>query len=137
MIIEINQANVSSDARGVQTSTIQQAIDRCHEAGGGIVRFSSGTYITGTLRLRSRVHIELQVGVLLLGSTDRADYPVQPQPKYRSLKDAAGFRALIYAEDEEQIGLSGAGTIDGRGAEFAHQGNDMEHRRGRTGEVLA
>src|SRR5690606_37400804 len=111
MIIDITETVARSDEAEVWTSQIQQAIDRCHAAGGGLVRFPSGTYVTGTIRLRSHVHLVLEAGCRLLGSTQRGDYPTLPRPQYRSLKDATGFHALIYAEDEENLGLSGAGTI--------------------------
>jgi hypothetical protein len=116
------------DGKTVNTRAIQTSIDRCHAAGGGIVEFPPGDWVSGTLRLRSRVHLNLLPGASLLGSTDGADYPVQPTPAYRSQKDPAGFRALIYAEGETTIGLFGAGTIDGRGAAFPFGGDDADGR---------
>jgi polygalacturonase len=117
-----------SDGVRVNTKEIQEAIDRCSSAGGGVVVVPAGTFLTGTLHLLSHVRIELSPGAILLGSPDLADYPVQPTPAYRSLKDGAGFRALIYAENQENIGLTGEGTIDGQGAKFKWGGNDMDGR---------
>lgn len=112
----------------VGTRAIQAAIDRCHEAGGGVVVVPPGRFVTGTLILRSHVRLEVDSGGLLLGSPDLKDYPVLPTPSYRSLKDQNGFRCLIYAENQENIGLGGDGTIDGQGASFKWGGSDMDSR---------
>ena len=42
-----------SDTTVLSTEAIQQAIDRCSEAGGGRVVVPAGMYMTGTLVLRS------------------------------------------------------------------------------------
>lgn len=110
------------------TSQLQQAIDLCHSRGGGSVVIPAGVFTTGSIRLRSSVCLELEAGAVLLGSSDLADYPAQPTPAYRSLKDASAFRALIYAEGEENISVVGRGTIDGQGAKFAWGRSDMDGR---------
>jgi hypothetical protein len=51
----------------------------------------------------------------LLGSPDMKDYPYQPTPEYRSLRDEKGHLALIYARKANNIALTGYGTIDGQG----------------------
>jgi len=116
------------DGKTVNTAAIQTCIDQCHAVGGGVVEFPPGEWVTGTVRLRSHVHLHVLPGARVLGSTNPADYPVQPTPCYRSQKDPAGFRALVYAESETGIGLYGSGTIDGRGAAFPFGGNDADGR---------
>ena len=59
---------------GLQTGPIQEAIDRCAEAGGGIVRVPHGVFRTGGLHLRSHVELHLEEGAILRGSEDCADY---------------------------------------------------------------
>lgn len=89
------------------TQALQQAIDNCHAAGGGTLRIGAGEYVTGSLELKSHVHLHLEPGAVLRGSTDRADY--------RGIRDA-GF--LIFALDAHNIGITGQGTIDGNGDAF-------------------
>lgn len=112
----------------VCTAAIQRAIDLCHSRGGGTVTVPAGIFTTGTLRLRSHVCLQLGPGAVLLGSTVLADYPIQPTPAYRSLHDSRGFRALIYADEAENIAVFGQGTIDGRGEKFAFAGSDLDGR---------
>jgi len=125
--ISLEALGATPNGSGLCTLALQKAIDLCHENGGGTVVIPAGRFITGTVRLRSFVALELQHGAVLLGSTRSEDYPRQPVPQYRSLNDD-GFRALIYAEGEENIGLYGQGCIDGQGANFGTQGTDHDGR---------
>ena len=98
------------------TKAIQQAIDACFRAGGGIVTFSPGQYVTGALFLKSNVHLRVPAGVTLLGSQDDVDYP--------SLSTRiAGIEmewpaALINVNDQRNVKISGGGVIDGRGEKW-------------------
>jgi hypothetical protein len=104
------------DGITLNTSYIQEAIDACSRSGGGKVVITPGRFLTGTIVLKSNVGLHFEIGAVLIGSARREDYPIQPLPKYRSLKDqSGGFYALIYAEAAEKISLTGNGTIDGQG----------------------
>ena len=56
------------------TENIQAAIDAAYLAGGGEVTVPEGRFLTGGLRLRSRVTLHLLKNAVLLGSTDPEDY---------------------------------------------------------------
>lgn len=96
---------------------IQDAIDACADAGGGIVRIPRGGHVTATIRLRSHVHLDLAVGARLIGSADLADYPIVV-PGLRSYTDNYVNRSVIYAEGATDIGIGGHGELDGNGAAF-------------------
>ena len=87
----------------MDTEAIQKTIDAAAKAGGGSVRFSSGTFLCGSLTLKSHVTLWVEKGAVLLGSPHRADY--------RKLD----FHALILAEGQEDIAIAGGGIIDGQG----------------------
>ena len=53
---------------------IQEALDRCRDAGGGKVILEAGRYDTGSLRMYSRTELYLKKGVRLKGSADWRDY---------------------------------------------------------------
>src|SRR5215207_7545932 len=63
------------DGNTNSTKAIQKAIDACARAGGGVVDFKPGEYVTGALFLKSNVHLRVDGGVTLLGSQEDADYP--------------------------------------------------------------
>lgn len=96
-----------ADGQTPNTQAIQAAIDRAHQSGGGVVLFPAGTYLSGSIYLKSNVELRLTDGVTLLGSTRRFDY------------DKITWHALILAKDQENIAITGAGTIDGQGAALA------------------
>ena len=59
-----------SDTTVLSTQALQQAIDACHKAGGGRVVVPAGHYKTGTIILKSNVHLYLEQGATLYGSTN-------------------------------------------------------------------
>lgn len=101
----------------VNTVAINKAIQACHTHGGGRVVVPAGVFSTGTLLMKNNVELHLQMGATLLASTALQDFPLQPQPAYRSQKDPGGWRALIYANEVNNIAITGPGTIDGNGAQ--------------------
>ena len=56
------------------TAQIQEALDRCRDAGGGEVVLSAGEWRTASLRLYSRTTLRLLSGARLLASADWRDY---------------------------------------------------------------
>jgi len=62
------------------TQAIQRAIDACGAGGGGTVLLPAGRYLSGTLRLVSSLHFQLEAGAVLLGSTD-LDHDFLPDEK--------------------------------------------------------
>jgi len=126
---DIRDFGASGDGNAMNTSAIQSAIDACHEAGGGKVIIPPGTYLSGTIILKSHVELHFMQNATLLGSPSQDDYPIQPVPEYRSLRDQNGHRALIYARKAENIALTGRGTIDGQGQNQEYvPGNDLRSR---------
>lgn len=72
----------------------------------------------GSIVLRSNVHLHLEMGATLYGSTDLRDYQ-KMKSSYVSLRTQTTTIQLIYAEKADHITIDGFGTIDGRGAAFA------------------
>jgi len=95
------------------TSALQSAIDSCAKGGGGTVLVPPGRYLTGAISLRSHITFEIGPGAVILGSEDPADYPLR-ENVYESGRKA--ISSLIYAENVEDVTLTGRGTIDGQGA---------------------
>lgn len=107
----------AGDGEHLDTKAIQDAVDACAQAGGGTVLFPAGAYLSGTIRLRSRVTLDLDAGAVLLGSKNLQDYP-SLVPALRSFTDTYTEKSLIYAEGLQDIGIRGRGVIDGQGAAF-------------------
>jgi polygalacturonase len=112
----VNSFGAKADGTTNSTAAIQRAIDKCSRAGGGIVSFETGAYVTGALFVKDNVDLSVGEGVTLLGSQDDNDYPRAPTR-------VAGIEmtwpsALINVSDSKNVKISGGGTIDGRGQKW-------------------
>ncbi len=127
------------DGVTLNTLNIQKAIDACAAEGGGRVTVSDGAYVTGTLFLHSGVELHLSVTGKLLASLDGSDYPnFQPATwdAYKAPRHSS--RCLIYAENAENVAITGRGTIDCRGEHFcADEHNGDRFWRRQTTELPA
>lgn len=121
---DVRAHGAKGDGQTLDTPAIQAAIEACAKAGGGTVVLSGGTFLSGTIRLRSHVTLEVAAGATLRGSTNIEDYPsITPRIEY--LYRPRFTKSLIYAEGEEGISLVGRGTVDGQGKLFkARTGDD-------------
>ncbi len=70
----VTDFGAKSDTTVVSTDAVQQCIDRCSADGGGRVVVPVGDYVIGTIILRSNVHLHLELGATLYGSTELRDY---------------------------------------------------------------
>jgi hypothetical protein len=103
-----------SDGRALSTDAIHRAVDAAHAAGGGRVVVPRGTFLTGTVVLRSGVTLHLEEGAVLLGSPNLADY----SPRVWGHHNDITPWHLVLAEDCERIAITGPGTIRGNGPAF-------------------
>lgn len=98
---------IRSDGVTLNTRSIQVAVDFIHDHGGGRLVFDVGRYLTGSIHLKSAVGLELKEGSVLLGSLNPFDY------------DKDEFTALLLADSQRDISISGKGIIDGQGRAVA------------------
>lgn len=91
------------NAKSLDTVAIQKSIDAAAAAGGGRVMFPPGTYLSGSIQLKSEVELHFKKGATLLGSTHLAHY------------QRLNFLALVMANGQKNIRISGEGVIDGQG----------------------
>jgi polygalacturonase len=104
------------DGASRDTGAIQRAIDECSQSGGGTVLVSPGTYLVGTVVLKSNVNLHLLPGATLLGSTQMADYYL-PEPAKSAFKGPIK-QHVIFAYRAQNISITGQGTIDGHSSAF-------------------
>lgn len=94
---------------------INDAINACHEAGGGHVVVPAGTWLTGGIRLQSNVNLVVSEGATLLFDFDTALYPMV-KTRWEGV-DCWNYQPLIYAYDCQNVAITGKGTIDGNGSQ--------------------
>jgi len=101
-------------------TAIQKAIDAATASGGGQVLLTPGTYLSGTIYLKSNVDLHLIAGAVLLGSSDPEDYNAAdfcPQ-NHASAADNTSGAHLVVAVEQNNVTISGRGRIDGNGKAF-------------------
>jgi polygalacturonase len=110
------------DGKTGDTAAVQTAIDDCGKAGGGMVLLEKGRFMCGTLYLRSGVELHIAASAVLLASGDIAGYPDDTHCN-RYANETDMDRCFIYAEDAENIRLTGDGVIDGNAECFPNKGS--------------
>jgi polygalacturonase len=92
---------------------IDKAIAACSEAGGGSVVIPSGVwFVRGPIHLKSGVNLHLAKGASVRFSTTPADYLPAVLTRFES-NEVMNFSPLIYAHNQANIAITGAGTFDG------------------------
>lgn len=104
--INIVDLGAVGDGKTDNTQIVQKAIDQASAGGNGKVFFPSGKFLTGVIRLKSNVEINLDEKAIWLGSAKRSDY---------GPKDAS---PMIVAKGEHNFSITGKGVIDGNGKEL-------------------
>ncbi len=124
--------NAKGDGRTNCTAAVQSAVDACFAVGGGKVEVPSGIYRIGTVILKSNVELHLQSGAVLLASDNCDDFP-EREVKHVETKFLARAKnaCIIYAEESENISITGDGVIDCNGDKFVVPDEDfwMPYRR--------
>lgn len=113
-VCNVSAYGAKADGTTMDTQAIQHAIDSCAAKGGGIVRFSGGTFLTGPITLKSHITLDIEKGATLLGSQNFVDYP--PAEELRQ----PAVEPLIGAKNAVDITIRGGGTIDGAGQPWWH-----------------
>jgi len=72
--LNIVDFGAAADGKTVCTQAIRRAIDAC--PAGGTVLIPAGTFVSGSIYLKSDMELYLEEGALLLGSDNPDDYPV-------------------------------------------------------------
>lgn len=93
------------------SAAIKAAIAAANAAGGGRVVVPPGTWRTGAIHLLSNVNLHVSEGATLLFSTNPADYPIV-RTRWEGV-ELMNYSALIYAFEQENIAVTGKGTLDG------------------------
>ena len=108
----VEDYGAKGDGTFLNTSSIQKAIDAAALI-GGTVTMEPGTYLTGSLFLKSGITFDIPEGATLIGSESLNDYPMLSTR-------IAGIEmtwpsALINVRDQHNVTITGKGTIDGDG----------------------
>lgn len=111
--VSITDFGANGDGLYSNTAAFSKAIDAVVSKGGGTVIVPEGLWLTGPIVLKSNVRLHTLKGALVVFSKDKSEYPLiktwyEGLPSYRCM-------APLYAENAENIAITGEGIFDGNG----------------------
>jgi polygalacturonase len=107
------------DGKTLDTIAINKAIEKCAVESGGIVYFPEGTFLSGSIHLKSSITLNISDKATILGAPN--DIGVYDQPEanpwdaYQDFGHSHWHNSLIWGENLQNITIMGKGTINGGG----------------------
>lgn len=115
---DVKAYGAKGDGTTADTAAINKAIEAAAAAGGGTVVFPAGTYVSGSIRLKSHITLHLEGGATIEASTDPKEYDA-PEPnewtKFQDFGHSHWHNSLIWGENLEEIAITGTGRLFGKG----------------------
>ena len=118
-IYNVRDYGAKGDGQTLDHEAINRAIDACTQQGGGQVELPTGTYLCGSIRLKSNVDLHLTPGARILAAPASMkaydESEVFGGPEYQDGGHTYFHNSLIWAEGQHNVSITGRGTIDGDG----------------------
>lgn len=115
--LDITDYGAINDGKTDCLPAIKAAIKKCHEAGGGKVIVPPGEFMVGgPIHLKSNINLHISEGAIVKFSTNPKDYLPVVFTRWEAV-ECYNYSPLIYAFEEENIAITGKGTLDGQADE--------------------
>jgi polygalacturonase len=128
-IYNVRDFGAKGDGKTLDSPAINAAIEAAVRNGGGQVLLPAGTYLSGSIRLKSNIDLHLSAGCTILaadpnkfpslGGTEGGLYDESESfggfPEYQDGGHTYFHNSLIWAEGHTNISITGHGMIDGQG----------------------
>jgi len=120
-VFGVKKYGAVGDGKALDSPAINKAIDAASAAGGGTVYFSPGTYLSGSIHLKSNITLYLEQGATIQASDNPDVYdPIEASQKqwdkYQDFGHTYFHNSLIWGEGLENIAILGPGVISGKDA---------------------
>jgi polygalacturonase len=113
---DVTKYGAVGDGRTDCTAAFRSAIAACNGAGGGRVLVPAGRFLTGAIHLKSNVDLHVAKDATLAFTTDTKAYLPQVPTRFEGM-ELMGYSPFIYALDQENIAITGEGTLDGQASD--------------------
>jgi polygalacturonase len=112
---DITEFGAVGDSSTDCTEAFKNAIEKCTASGGGRVLVQKGVFLTGAIHLRSNVNLCVAKDATIRFSTEPSKYLPVVYTRWEGV-ECMNYSPLIYAYEQENIAITGEGTLDGQGA---------------------
>lgn len=107
------------DGAHLDSPAINKAIEAADKIGGGTVLLPAGTYLSGSIRLKSNIHLVVDAGATLLGAPQNLNaYDETEAYSFGGYQDGGHcyfHNSLIWGENLTNVFITGNGMISGGG----------------------
>ena len=118
-VYNVRDFGAKGDGKTLDHGAINAAIEAATRAGGGQVVLPAGTYLCGSIRLKSNVDLHLTPGATILAAPGEMkaydESEVFGAPEYQDGGHTYFHNSLIWAEGQQNVSITGRGRIDGEG----------------------
>ena len=121
-VFNVKDYGAKGDGETLDSPAINKTIEKCSEAGGGTVFLPPGTYLSGSIRLKSNITLHLDRGSVLKAAPNSMrvydipdENPWHTPIEYQDFGHSHWKNSLIWGKNLENIGIVGHGKIDGSG----------------------
>ena len=132
VMFDVRAFGATGDGKTVDSPAINKAIEAAAAAGGGTVVFPAGSYLSFSIRLKSKVDLYLAQGCVIeaaaspkpgettgyMGGTYDAAEPNTAWDAYQDYGHNHWHNSLIWGEGLNDISITGPGLLYGKGLSF-------------------
>lgn len=108
----VNIKDLGAKQKEICTDIIQNAIDQTSKKGGGTILIPKGEWLTGRISLKNNINLHIEEGGILKFSGNIKDYLPVVKTRNEGI-ELYSLGALIYANNAENIALTGKGKLIG------------------------
>ncbi|MBV8859580.1 MAG: glycoside hydrolase family 28 protein [Acidobacteria bacterium] len=109
---DVTKYGAKGDGKVDCTDAFRKAVAACNKAGGGRVVVPAGTFLTGPIHLLSNVNLQVSEGATVKFVQDPKAYLPAVYTRWEGM-ELLGYSPFIYAFEQQNIAVTGKGTLDG------------------------
>jgi hypothetical protein len=124
VLLNVEDFGALSDDDILDTEAINNAIDSCSKLLNGTVVFSKGTYLSGSIRLKNNVTLQIEKEAKIQAASKGGNAFDKPEPnkwdKYQDFGYSHFRNALVWGDSVQNVTIRGEGVIIGTSSLYSN-----------------